>query len=142
MSDVSPGEVGGVFAGIIALLTILGKATGWLINWKGRREDSRAERLRAWEKSLDERERAHRAEHEARFVQLEERIELKEQKISMMAASLFEVIAEMQILDAASPALANARRVLRKAFPVQEDVPEGIAHLVRRFAEREGDGQI
>lgn len=125
-NGVSPGEVGGVFAGVVALGAALGKAAKWLLNWQEAREKSNAARLRAWEKSLDRREREQRAETERRFHAMEE-------KVGMMASALFEAIAELQVLDPRSVALARAKIVLRKAFPVDEETPGNIEALVGRL---------
>lgn len=122
---VSAGEVGGVFAGIVAGLAAIGKGIAWMLNWKDARENSRAARLHAWEQSLDRREKEHREETEARLGAVES-------KLSAVSMALFEAIGELQRLDPFSPILASARLVLQQAYPVDPDMPAEIKALIRR----------
>lgn len=125
-NGVSAGEVGGIFAGIIALLASIGTAIRWLFNWRDARDRSQAARLKAWEESLDRREKEHRES-------TEQRLHAMERKLSAVTAALFETIAELQLLDAASPALAKAKIVLRQAYPLDVETPSDMQALIDRL---------
>lgn len=129
---VSPGEIGGVFAGIVALLATFGKGFAWLVNLKGARENSRAARLAAWEKSLDRREEEQRAEQARARAEAEERMHTMERRMRLLSAALFEMVAEVQRLDPDSAALAKARGALIAAYPVEPELPEDMAWLAER----------
>lgn len=132
-SGVSPNEAGGVFAGIVAALFALGKGLAWLLNWKDARDKSEAARLKAWQASLDRREKEQRAEAESRMAAFED-------KLSAVSLVSFEMLGELQRLDPASPVLAHAREVLRAVFPVDPEPPEWLRSLVRRLDHpHEGD---
>lgn len=139
MDSMSPGEVGGIFSGIVALIIAIGQGTKWLINWRGAREKTEAARLRAWEKSLDQRERDHAAYIERQLHAMEQKFTRMEHKVSRLASALFETIAELQVLDPASSALAKAKLVLRGAFPPDHDTPDDIKSMVRRLDQDERD---
>lgn len=129
-SGVSPGEAGGVFAGLTAAAYAAGKAVAWLLNWQGQRSNRREDRLRRWETSLDERERKYRVDVEHRLAEVETRM-------SLVSAALFETLAELQRLDPASPAIAQAREALQRAYPVTPELPEDLRRLLRRLDGRE-----
>jgi uncharacterized protein HemX len=56
MADPSAGEVGGVFAGAVALIVALGHGIRWWLGWTDRRAATRSAKLDAWQNQLDERE--------------------------------------------------------------------------------------
>lgn len=56
MSDPSAGEIGGVFAGVIALLVAIGHGIRWLMGWEERRDATRKAKLDAWQHELAARE--------------------------------------------------------------------------------------
>lgn len=124
-SGVSAGEVGGVFAGLVALLAALGKAGQWLINWKDARENSRAARLAAWEASLDRREQEHRE-------QTVRELHAVNKKLSAVAGALFEALAELQRIEPANPMLVRAKLILREVYPVSPEMPDEMKAFVRR----------
>ena len=120
------GEAGGIFAGFTAALYALGKGIGWLLNYKGERDNQRSARLKAWEQSLDKRDREHREETDGR-------LRAMESKVSALSMALFEALGELQRLDPASPVLARASMVMKAEFPVEPDIPEEMKALLRRL---------
>lgn len=123
--NLSPGDVGGVFAGLVGLLVAIGKGFAWLANWKNTRENTRAARLRAWEAALDKRDREMR-------VELEQHVHAVEKKLSAVTMVMFEMLGELQRLDPVNPVLARARVVLNQTYPVDPDIPEEMRTLIRR----------
>lgn len=132
MESLSPGEVGGVFGGLVALIIAIGGGLRWMLGWTDRRQELREAKLLRWEESLQRREKDYR-EH------TEERLHDVERKCDAMAGALFEALAELQRLDPASPAIVKARMALHELYPVDMDVPDFIQNLVRRLDKgREG----
>lgn len=126
MSNFDAGDVGGIIGAIVSLLVAIGGGIAWLLNWKGAREKSQAARLKAWEQSLDRREKEQRQE-------TEDRLRTFEDKLSAVSLVSFEMLGELQRLDPASPVLARAREVLRSVFPVDPDPPDWLRSLVHRL---------
>jgi len=130
MPDPSAGEIGGIFAGAVALLVAIGKAFAWLVNLDDRRESTRHAKLDAWQRELDAREtRIDRAQ-----VEYQKKIEgqlaalaswnarLQRQQSGLLRA--YQTIsAALRALDPASPALGAADELIRAAFPVDPDTP-------------------
>lgn len=133
MNEFSPGEVGGVLAGIIAVGAALGKGIAWILNWHGERSERKAARLLAWEKSLDRREREQRDQLEHRFAALEESHALLQSDLALVRGSLLEVTLELRVLDPGSAALERATRLLSQAFAPMDDIPEELDELVRKL---------
>lgn len=130
MSDFSPGEAGGVFAGLVAALAVLGKGLAWLLNWNETRAQGREARLKAWEESLAEREKKHHEE-------VEHRLATTDQRLQLVTAVLFEMVGEMQLLDPGSAVVAKARVILQQAYPLDFETPADLQTLVRRIDNKE-----
>jgi len=117
------GNVGGIFAGIVALLACIGGGIKWTLNWNDHRAQSRTAKLDAWQRELDLREQR-LAEEREKFLS-EVRGELEEVKTSNAqlhkehAALLggYQLIAAaLRVLDPDNRALAMADELLRAAF--------------------------
>lgn len=130
MDNLSAGEAGGIFAGLIALLASIGAGVRWMIGWRDSRQDLREAKLNQWEESLARREKEQR---EA----IEERLKVVEDKLSIVSMALFETVAELQVLDPANPSLAKARIVLSEAYPVDFEAPEWMKTLLGRIDRKE-----
>lgn len=138
MSDLSAGEVGGVFAGAIALLAAVGKAIAWVLDWQGARDKAKAQRLEAWEASLDRRERDYREDIERDLEQLRaqsaaqaaELARMREQQAAI-GFSLLEVTLELRANVPASPALVRIGAVLRRVFQPEHGIPPEVGELLR-----------
>src|SRR3546814_430675 len=66
------GGIGGIFAGTVAVLGLLGGGIRWMLNWKERREESRSAKLQAWHDELAAREKRLDAERERDIASLRE----------------------------------------------------------------------
>jgi len=53
-SGLSAGEAGGIFAGVISVLGIIGGGFAWLAGWFERRSTSREGKLQRWHDELEE----------------------------------------------------------------------------------------
>ena len=94
MSDpgVSAGEVGGIFAGSIALLAAIGQGIKWLLNFRERQADSRSAKLQAWHEELQAREKRIEEKQEKYQAEIEQRLAtLMRQNMALRMA--FEMVA-------------------------------------------------
>lgn len=126
MSDpggVSPGEMGGMFAGAVALLGTIGAGIRWLLGWKERRAESRSAKLQAWHDELVAREARLDAERERDIAGLREDIaKLRREHGALLNA--YQLLAgALRVLDATNPALRMADEMLRAAYPVDAVTP-------------------
>lgn len=144
MTDWSAGEVGGVFAGVLAGLAALGKGIAWLLNWQGERTEAKSKRLLVWEASLDRREAEYRESIEGELKSLREgdgvtRAELKLAREQMAAIefSLLEVMIELRAHVPSSPALKRAATALRRVFRPEYGIPPEMAELLRAMDDPE-----
>lgn len=135
MDDWTAGDVGGVFAGAVTLLASAGGGIAWLLNWHGARDDNRAERLRTWEKSLAERERAYRLEIEGRLDETEEQLaqvkmELESQRLtaSLAVEAVVELAAEIHANTPHSASLARLKLLLDHIRPESAPQLAALAH--------------
>lgn len=139
---ISAGEVGGVVAGVIALVAAIGKGLAWLLNWNEARTSNRQARLEKWEASLVERERSYREEIEARLEQAEERLQHAEDKTATMATTIanlrsnqaaltiavVDLATDLDVHAPTSPVLLGVIRSLRKlALPEPSPALEALA---------------
>lgn len=137
----SAGEIGGVFAGIVAGLAALGKGAAWLLNWNEARTSSKQARLEKWEASLAERERAYREEIEERLKHSEERIQsmaaeivtLRSNQITL-TAGVVDLATDLDRHAPTSPVLESVIRQL-KALPLADPSPV-LDALVAKFDAR------
>lgn len=128
MDNLSAGEVGGIFAGIVALLAAIGKGLAWAVGWADRRDENRAAKLKAWEESLNRRELDQR---KATGV----RLRAMETALTLMRRALLDVTGELRQHAPRSEALANAELALRTAFPIEWDMPAELEDLLHKFDE-------
>ena len=135
MSDpgVTGGEVGGYFAGAVALLAVIGKGIKWLTNFKERQAESRAAKLQAWhdelqarEKRLDDKQAEYQADIERRL-----RVVMKQSVALRMAFEM--VAAPLRAIDPANKELAQAEQLLRSAFPLDPDMPPDFGMMLSKI---------
>lgn len=137
MADPSSaaGEVGGVFAGTVALLYALGKGAAWLLNWKDARAQSRAAKLQAWHDELKKREE----EQDARDREYRQHIEtqLRRQQVEIrVLRRAFELVAEpLRRLEPDNPNLSQAQAMLDRAFPLDPSLPNDMSILMAMIDE-------
>ncbi|WP_310534592.1 hypothetical protein [Novosphingobium sp.] len=141
-AGLSAGEVGGVFAGVVAALAALGKGLAWLLNWQGARSDRKADRLRVWEESLDRRDKEYRQqlEHdleELRAAHLANATEISalRNRFRALRGAALELVIEVRAISPDSPALKRADAMLRTAFPVEVVLPADLTELVNQLGE-------
>lgn len=146
MDQVSAGEAGGIFAGVVALLYALGRGVGWVwtkiegrIDKRAAENVSESERLGAWRKALDHEAKALRegikAELEAVKLEL---AEVRLQSVAL-AAGLLDVALELDGHAPQSPALARLGETLRQVWKVSTEIPPEMAVLLARL-EKKGAG--
>jgi hypothetical protein len=139
MSDtgpISPGEAGGLFAGMMAVLALLGGGAKWLLNWRERQAESRAAKLQAWHEELGRREQRLDAEEEGYRKRIEQRLgELSDwnQRLQREHAALlggYQLLAgALRAIDPANSALELADQILAVAFPVDPVTPRPLDAL-------------
>src|SRR5689334_713253 len=116
MHDPSAGEIGGIFAGIVAVLVALGHGIKWALGWSDARSNTRSAKLDAWELRLRQREDDFEQKIESRMAILE-----RENRAYRLALS--HVIPALSQLDPNNPGLHLAEQALREAFPLSFRVP-------------------
>lgn len=116
MHDPSAGQVGGIFAGIVALLVAIGQGVRWAVNYGDKRAVARAAKLDAWEARLDAREKIFEAQIEARMMALE-----AENRAYRNALS--HVLPALRTIDPKHPSLRMADEALHSAFPTEFRIP-------------------
>lgn len=124
-SGLSAGEIGGIFAGLVALLAALGKGVAWALNWNEARQNSRTAKLEAWHSELADREAKLDAEIAGRL----ERIEREHARLTKGNTELllrferyrgaYSVLAtELMRLGTGSEALEQARLIIEEPLAV------------------------
>jgi hypothetical protein len=138
MSDLDVGQAGGIFAGVVAFIAMVGKGLAWLLNWQGARREAKEKRLRSWEASLDRREREYREGIEKDFDELRDEAAILRGDVGRMREqqaaigfSLLEVTLELRAHVPASPALTRIAAVLRRVYPPEHGIPPEMAELLR-----------
>ena len=144
----NPGEIGGIIAGVVALLAALGAGLKWLFDFTAGRNDkneaSRTAKLQTWHDELDERERefdekqrAYQAQIEARLSQVEVTNRTLLRAVEMLSASL-------RVIEPNSPILAQVALLLEQAFPVDHNIPPemraGLAAIRESRPKRRANG--
>lgn len=134
MDDWTPAaQAGGAFAVVLAAIGGLAKGFAWLLNWHGERTDRKSAKLRAWEDSLERREREHREGIKAELGALKVEMGELRGKVGMLGVSLLEVTIELRVLDPGSAALERASGVLRSAFPTDFKIPPDLAEMAAKI---------
>lgn len=138
MEHWTAGDYGGAFAGVVAALAALGKGLAWLLNWQGARDDRRSRRLGEWESSLNAREKEYREQLQAKFAAIEHSVDLLRTQNEALGVALSDVVDEVRRLEPASPVLARVHHLLRRAFPIEHDLPAAMLALLAKLDAREG----
>ena len=124
------GYGGGIFAGLVALLSVLGKGARWLLVWDERRKQTFHAKLTAWEARLVAREAKIEAEEALRWQLMEERTGRLERAYAL-------VVHELRAMDPGNVKLAEADQImatpLREAFPVDRDTPADMRAALDRM---------
>lgn len=132
-SGVSPGEIGGVTAGVIALLVAFGHGLKWLLNWNDARAHTRSAKLDIWQAELTKREWKLDEDREAYHDKVEKRLEEIDAQNQALRIAFDLVAAPLRFLDPTNPALARAEQILHAAFPlvprIAKDMSETLGDL-------------
>ena len=112
MEHWDTGQAGGIFAGAVAALAVVGKGLAWLLNWNESRSSGREARLSAWEQSLLAREKAYREEIEAQLAVTRSELGRVEVELGWLREVLAEVTAELHRHAPGSTVLTRAARAL------------------------------
>lgn len=118
-SGVSAGEAGGILAGMVGMLVALGGGIKWFFM-------GRDARLKAWEQSLDRREREQRAQTETRLVTVETRLRT-------LVGMVFRLTSEVERLEPGNAVLAEVTRSLHLIYPLEADDTD-LTALARRLS--------
>jgi hypothetical protein len=126
----SPGEIGGIFAGVVALLATIGAGLKFILNWAERRASSRAAKLQVWHDELAD-ERAVLARGRAEFeAGLKADIGgLRKENQALRLA--FQLVASpLRAQDPGNPNLVRAEQLLVAAFPLDPELEEELRSLL------------
>lgn len=139
MPDPSAGEVGGIFAGVVALLVAIGHGIRWLMGWEDRRERTRAQKLDAWQRQLAEREKkidesqaTYQASIEARLASISATAERLHNEHAALLSAYHLVASALRAADPGNPVLRMADELLRAAFPLDPATPTDMVALMNR----------
>ncbi len=140
MPDPTLGEAGGIFAGIVALLATIGGGFKWMLGWRDRREESRAEKLAAWEARLEARDTDYQASIEKRLRALVKWAVRMQTNYSALWNGYQHLATELRHKEPGNSALARAEEMIRLAMPLDPHIPADFAEMLAQAAEDEEGG--
>lgn len=123
MSEVSPGEIGGIFAGAVALAATFGHGIKWLLGFTSAQQASRQLKLQQWHDELAAKEAQLDAEADAYKTKIENRLAGLEEAQGVILSVCHALAAGLRTIDPANPALGIYDQMLRKAFRVDPTTP-------------------
>jgi uncharacterized protein HemX len=138
MADPSAGEVGGVFAGAVALLVALGHGIRWWLGWTDRRAATRSAKLDAWQNQLDERETRIEAQQLEYWARVERELEQSRRERAALLGGYQLIATAMRVVDPDNDALRRADELIRSAFLLDPLLPADMVASVRSI-HRSGD---
>lgn len=126
----TPGEIGGILAGALAILAAFGAGLKWLVDFVARRRDvseaSRTAKLQTWHDELDQREREFEDRQKAYQLQIEARLSQVEATNRTLLRAVEMLSASLRVIEPNNPALAQVSQLLEAAFPVDFGIPDGM----------------
>lgn len=131
----SPGEVGGIIAGIVAVLGLFGGGIRWLIGWRDRQRDSFYQKNVAWEARLREREAAFEQDQQKHIERIEQRLGRTERQVEAALSAYHLIAGALRQADPDNGALGRADELLRAAFQLDPIVPVEMAALLSRLGD-------
>jgi uncharacterized protein HemX len=138
MADPSAGEVGGVFAGAVALIVALGHGIRWWLGWTDRRAATRSAKLDAWQNQLDERETRIEAQQLEYWARVERELEQSRRERAALLGGYQLIATAMRVVDPDNDALRRADELIRSAFLLDPLLPADMVASVRSI-HRSGD---
>jgi hypothetical protein len=136
--DPSAGEVGGVFAGIVAGLVALGHGLRWLLGWSDRRSSTRTAKLDAWQRQLDEREQRIADQQAEYWNRVERELEQSRRERAALLGGYQLIATAMRLVDPDNDALRRADELIRSAFLLDPLLPPDISGIAQQI-HRTGD---
>ena len=133
MADPSAGEVGGVFAGAVALLVALGQGLRWWLGWTDRRAATRSAKLDAWQKQLEDRERRFDATQAEHWARVERELDTLRREHAALLGGYQLLAAALRMADPESDALRRADELLRSAFLLDPLLPSDMSAIAQRI---------
>jgi uncharacterized protein HemX len=131
MADPSAGEVGGIFAGAVALLIALGHGLRWWLGWTDRRAATRSAKLDAWQKQLDERETRIEAQQIEYWARVERELEQSRRERAALLGGYQLIATAMRLVDPDNDALRRADELIRSAFLLDPLLPGDMTATAR-----------
>ena len=119
MSDYLPssaGEAGGIFAGTVAVLGLIGAGVKWALNWNDARAHTRSAKLDAWHEELKAREASLDKQQAKYQAQIEARLAHVEMENRALGEALGLVTIALRGRDPGNPALVAADDIIKNAF--------------------------
>jgi len=145
MPDPSAGEIGGIFAGVIAALVAFGHGIRWLLGWEARRDATRSAKLDVWQRELTERERKidtaqaeYHASIERRLAALVKWAVRMQTKHAALWNGYQQVVVELRHHDPDNLALSHADEMMKLAIPLDPNIP---AYLLEMLSQINGDDE-
>lgn len=135
LASISAGEIGGLFAGGVALLATVGGGIRWLLGWKARQESSFHAKLLSWEAKLAAREVRLDEEQAAHFARIEARLMRAETVLEAVLGAYHLIAGELRTVDPANLKLGMADELLKAAFKIEPVVPADMAAALDRIRE-------
>lgn len=130
MADPSAGEVGGIFAGAVALFVALGHGIKWWLGWTDRRAATRSAKLDAWQQQLDERERRLDGQQAEHWKQVELQLGQLRREHAALRGGYQLIAGALRLLDPESPALHRADELLKAAWPLEPLTPSDMQKVI------------
>ncbi|MEA3035769.1 MAG: hypothetical protein QOH04_1534 [Sphingomonadales bacterium] len=133
-TSLDPGEIGGLFAGAVALIVAVGHGLRWWLGWTDSRQSRRAVRLQAWDEELKGRELRLDADRENEIRDI--RGELDQMRTEHRALfQAYHLIARALVkIDPSNAALNHASALLSTAFKIDPLTPDDMAAMLGRLS--------
>jgi hypothetical protein len=132
MNDPTAGEVGGIFAGVVALLAVMGKGLRWWLGWTDRRAATRAAKLDAWHKQLDEREQRIDRQQEEYWARIQGEIDRLRSENAAVLSAYQLIAARLRAQDPDDEALKRADELLRSTL-LESALPATFTAIARKL---------
>jgi hypothetical protein len=117
----------------VALLATIGAGFKWLLNWDDRRKRTRHDKLEAWQRELERREK----EVDDRQAEYYRKVETELNKMRAQNAALVGayqlIVAALRVESPTNPALGQADELLKTAFPLDPITPPAMAGLLNKM---------
>lgn len=132
----SPGEIGGVVAGAIAVLGVLGGGVRYLVGVINARGDTRASRNAEWERDLDAREREMERKLAESLRQCEAHCAVMQVKLDKTVMAVLLLLPEVTRAVPESPAIRQVRELLADVIPDKIEIPADMAAQLAAIDEK------